>query len=306
MTIRGGTEQQRALGRSLVSHGLLLETGVAGVFGQSAGFVDLAAGVSRVVRTLAEPEDPLRWAFPAVMPRRYMEAVGYLRSFPHLAGSVWGFEGDERAAHEMAERVEAGEDWSGALTATDLVLVPAACHPVYPALAARGPLAAGGITVDTGPAAVFRHEPSTDPSRMQAFHMHELVRVAPPEAVLAWRDEWRDRSAALLVSLGLQPATEEANDPFFGRAGRLLAANQRSQALKFELVVEVVGTPVAVASFNYHREHFSDLYRLVGEDGELHTACLGFGLERLVIALLATHGMQPAQWPAAVQEVLAA
>jgi hypothetical protein len=33
---------------------------------------------------------------------------------------------------------------------TDLVLVPAACYPVYPAIAARGVLPPGGVFIDAG------------------------------------------------------------------------------------------------------------------------------------------------------------
>jgi hypothetical protein len=39
--------------------------------------------------------------------------------------------------------------------------------------------------------------------------------------------------------------------------------------------------------------------------GEAHTACLGFGLERIALALFRTHGIERAQWPAAVEEALA-
>ncbi len=66
---------------------------------------------------------------------------------------------------------------------TDLVLTPAACYPVYPAIAARGPLPPGGVTVDAGGAYVFRHEPSGDPARLQMFHQREIVRIGEPETV---------------------------------------------------------------------------------------------------------------------------
>jgi hypothetical protein len=35
-----------------------------------------------------------------------------------------------------------------------------------------------------------------------------------------------------------------------------------------------------------------------------HTACLGFGLERIVIALFKTHGFDPADWPEAIRQRL--
>ena len=50
--------------------------------------------------------------------------------------------------------------------------------------------------------------------------------------------------------------------------------------------------PTAVASFNYHQDHFAATYGIVIEGGEAaHTACLGFGLERITLALLREHGL---------------
>jgi seryl-tRNA synthetase len=277
---------------------------VPGVYGRGAVFEDVRERFEALItRARGEAE---RLGFPPVLPRRQLERSGYLRSFPHLAGSIFAFEGREADAAELADLAERGEDWSGHQHMTDLVLVPAACYPVYPAIAARGPLPAGGVTVDAGGAYVFRHEPSGDPARMQMFHQREIVRIGEPEAVAAWRDEWRDRAVALLRGLGLEAELDVANDPFFGRSGRMLAASQRQQELKFEVLVPIAGPePTAVASFNYHREHFAEVHGIeLAGGGTAHTACLGFGLERIVLALLRAHGLDPAAWPAAVRREL--
>ena len=54
----------------------------------------------------------------------------------------------------------------------------------------------------------------------------------------------------------------------------MLAANQRAQELKFELLVQIAGDePTAVTSFNYHQEHFASTYGLALRDGATaHTA----------------------------------
>ncbi len=146
---------------------------------------------------------------------------------------------------------------------------------------------------------MFRHEPSHDPARRQMFHQHELVRIGEPETVLEWREEWAQRGLLLLRSLGLDAQLDNANDPFFGRRGRMLAASQREQALKFELLVTIVGPePTAMASFNHHLDHFGTTYGIeLADGGTAHTACLGFGHERIVLALLARHGLEPDRWP---------
>ena len=81
----------------------------------------------------------------------------------------------------------------------------------------------------------------------------------------------------------------------------MLASNQRQDGLKLELLVQIAGPePTALASFNHHRDHFGSTYGIRLADGETaHTACLGFGHERIVLALLRTHGLDPDAWPAA-------
>jgi seryl-tRNA synthetase len=303
---RPATPEQGTFLRELVGHGLLIESGVPGVYGRGAVFEDVREHFDAAVSRAAVPDaaEPLR--FPPVLPRHQIEATGYLKSFPHLAGTVFAFEGSEGDAAVQHERAGRHEDWSEFQRMTDLVLMPAVCYPVYPAIAARGPLPEGGVTIDPGAAYAFRHEPSGDPARMQMFHMRELVRIGEPDAVQAWRDAWRDRSIELLRGLGLEAEFDVAADPFFGRSGRMLAASQRQQELKFEILVPIAGPePTAVASFNYHLEHFSATYGITLADGAMaHTACLGFGHERIVLALLHAHGLDPEAWPAAVREEL--
>ena len=298
-------DRHAELRAELVAAGVLVETGVLGVHGWNADFDRVLHGVdAAVTREVGAAAE--RMVFSPVVPRVRLEQTGYLHSFPHLAGAVFSFTGDEAQAHEMAGAADAGADWGAYLSRTDLTLVPAACYPVYPAVAARDPLQPGGLLVDAGPAWVFRHEPAVDPARLQAFRTRELVRFGAPDEVAAWRDEWCTRAVELLAGLGLDARAEDAADPFFGRAGRMLAASQRQQRLKFEVVVPVASAePTAVASFNYHQEHFTALHGIAFADGSVaHTACLGFGLERIVLALLVRHGLRPDEWPVAVRAAL--
>lgn len=304
--VREASADQATLLQALLERRLLIETGVPGVYGRAGDFEDVREGVAALVTRESALEGPEQVRFPPVMPRHDLETVGYLKSFPHLAGSIFSFEGTEEQAGEQYARACRHEDWSEFQDMTDLVLTPAACYPVYPAIAARGALQPGGIMVDAGGSYVFRHEPSGDPARLQMFHQRELVRIGEPETVQGWRDRWRDRAVELLGSLGLEVELEIATDPFFGRSGRMLAASQRSQQLKFEVVTQIAGPePTAVASFNYHQDHFASAYGIELAGGETaHTACLGFGLERITIALLATHGFDVQAWPSEVCERL--
>ena len=86
----------------------------------------------------------------------------------------------------------------------------------------------------------------------------------------------------------------------------MLEATQREQELKLELLVQIAGDePTALASFNHHLDHFGSAFGIELSDGTTaHTACLGFGHERIVLALLRTHGLDPAGWPPQVRHEL--
>ena len=173
-------------------------------------------------------------------------------------------------------------------------------------LAARGGLAEAGALVDVM-SWCFRHEPSIEPTRMQLFRMREYVRVGTPAQVETFRADWMRRAVDLIEGLGLPHTIDVANDPFFGRPGKLQADIQRSQQLKFELLVPVNdgADPTACLSFNCHQDHFGGLWGLTLPDGSIaHSGCVAFGLERLTLALLRHHGLDSAAWPARVRRAL--
>ena len=154
----------------------------------------------------------------------------------------------------------------------------------------------------------YRHEPSDDVARMQMFRMHEHIRAADPEAVVTWRETWLDRLAQVAQSHSSSTHVPRiASDAFFGRGGKLLAVSQRDQGLKVEIVAPIGSEerPTAIMSLNYHQDHFGHLFDIRTADGEVaHTACVGFGLERMVLALYRRHGFNRASWSIRVRKAL--
>jgi seryl-tRNA synthetase len=291
---------------ALFEQDLLVETGVDGLYGRSGQFEDVIDGLVAAVSRMARGDKAERIHFPPGMPRATLEKSGYLKSFPQLAGCVHSFVGGEADHMALLGKLANGEDWSGAVAPTDVVLTPAACYPLYPAVANRGALGADGALYDLT-SYCFRHEPSKEPTRMQLFRMREFVRIGRPEQVTAFRETWLERGQDLVERLQLPAHVDLANDPFFGRTGKMLANNQRDAGLKFELLIPVnsAEAPTACMSFNYHQDHFGKLWGIRFADGsEAHSACVGLGLERLALALLNCHGLDPADWPAEVSATL--
>ena len=288
----------------LVAHGLILPTGVKGAYGRGAVFEDVLRRFDALVGRIAQADGAEEMMFPPILPRTLIEKLGYLDNFPQLAGSVHSFSGGDAKARELSGRLHDSQRWEDLLDPTEVMLTPAACYPVYPNFS--GLLPQGGRLV-TVLGWVYRHEPSTEPTRLQSFRMREYIRVGAPEVVLAWRDDWLQRGLALLQGLGLPAQSDVASDPFFGRVGKMMAANQVEQRLKFEILVPVISRekPTAICSFNWHQDHFSSKFGIRNADqSAAHTACLGFGLERVTLALIKTHGFDPQAWPEAVRAQL--
>ena len=301
-----GTAAESSFLEELIARGHLLPSGEPGVYGRGMVFEDVRTRVDALVTRFHAADRPETPRFPPIVPRSVIEKAGYLKSFPQLCGAVFSFEGKEAAAADLAQRAQNHEDWSGHLSRTGVVLVPAACYPAYPAIAARGPLPPGGATLDLGGCYVYRHEPSHDPARLQMFHQRELVRIGAADDVLSWRETWMARAGELFERLHLDAQIDLAADAFFGRGGKLLANSQREQRLKFEVLVPIASPgPTAVASFNFHQEHFGSAFGIRLHDGSVaSSACVGFGLERITMALFRRHGIEIAAWPEAVRSEL--
>lgn len=298
-------EAYRKYQKELVDARVLLPSGVQGVYGLSGLFEGIVEAFERYVTRMGQDLKPEVVRFPPVINRQTYLATDHIETFPDLMGSVHSFMGNEKEHLQMVQKKQAGEDWAKCLSATEVMMVPAACYPLYPT-AANTVLPEEGRIVDLR-AFVFRHEPSPDPARMQIFRQREYVQLGTPEQAHGHRDYWLKKAEEMLLSVGLDVKTIVANDPFFGRGGRVMAATQKEQELKFELVVPVASTEklTAVTSSNYHLDHFGHEFNIRTPDGsEAHTACVGFGLERITLALLKKHGFDPDKWPSEVRTVL--
>lgn len=279
--------------------------GADGVYARTELYEDILDRLAALITRHREPETEV-FRFPPVMSRRDLERHGYLKSFPNLIACACSLHGSEAQIRAAAERPASAGGWTSALEATDLVLSPAACYPIYPIVAARGAVPQGGLRFDVA-SDCFRREPSKDLDRLQSFRMREYVCIGGPDDVAAFRERWIARATGIANELALPHRVEQASDPFFGRVGQMMAVAQIQQALKFELVVPLHSEekPTACMSFNAHRDHFGTTWDIYDEAGApAHTGCVAFGMDRLTVALFWTHGLDPAAWPASTRAAL--
>jgi seryl-tRNA synthetase len=289
----------------LLNAGLLIGSGVSGVYGLSGTFEGIIESFEKLVTLKGADLSPEVMRFPPILNRNTYLSTDHIESMPDLMGSIHTFKGDTRAHLKLMEKKNSGEDWTTELSPADIMMVPAACYPLYPT-AANTVLPEEGRLIDLR-TFVFRHEPSPDPARMQIFRQREYVKMGTAEQALTHRNNWLNKGKEILSSLGLDVTVEIANDPFFGRGGRVMAATQQEQELKYEIVAPIASKEklTAISSSNCHLDHFGKEFNIKTPDGNVaHTACIGFGLERITLALLKKHGFDPDQWPAEVKAIL--
>src|SRR5215475_5436575 len=128
-----------------IAHALLRPMAVGGLYARTGLFETVIDGLNALISKY-RPADAEVFRFPPVTSRAQVEKSGYLKSFPHLLGCVCCLQGSEQEVRAAVDT--AGADWTNALNASDLVLAPEACYPIYPMAAARGAVPPGGLRFD--------------------------------------------------------------------------------------------------------------------------------------------------------------
>jgi seryl-tRNA synthetase len=244
----------------------------------------------------------VEYRYPTLIPVSAMTRCGYLGSFPQQLMFMTRLHADLDSYTAFLEDAEASGDAAGLLAYcrdVDYCLPPTMCFHTYHQLH-DGPLPAEALVVTSrGKSFRFETRYRRTLERLWDFTIREIVFLGSREFVLRCRQRFLDASLALVERLGLTGRCEVANDAFFLKDSADHAWSQRFLELKYELRLNVdAETTIAVGSFNFHERFFADSFR-IGSGGadHVHTACVGFGLERLAYAFLCHHGIDAARWP---------
>lgn len=282
---------------ALAANGSLLEVapGVTGLRGPVVSLLrDLEAALLEVAR--AETSD--EWVTPAGIAFETLERARYFESFPQWLTAASHLPGDDESLARIAASASPGQAARASLAAAELVLPPAICYHAYAALADS---TIAEPVLMTAQGTCWRHEGQRREAlrRGWSFTMREIVCVGSERDVRDFLDRTVERVVALDRALGLDCELVTASDPFFAPTARGRAALQRIKSLKHELEFRFAGgDPLAIASFNDHELFFGETFGISLADGTpAWTGCVAFGLERWLLAILATHGLNPPDWP---------
>ena len=269
-----------------------------GVSGLSGRVAALRREIEEAIADIARAETPNEWYSPAGVAFETLERAKYFSSFPQWLSTASHLSGDEAILHSIASSDSPGSAARSSAGAPEIALPPAVCYNTYAALA--------DSTIDapllmTAQGTCWRHEGERHSplERGWAFTMREIVCLGTAWDVKSLLDRGVERASALAARLELETEIVVASDQFFAPSARGRAALQRIKGLKHELVFRFPdGRPLAIASFNDHEEFFGDAFSISLADGSAASSgCVAFGLERWLLAVLVTYGVDPTDWP---------
>lgn len=233
--------------------------------------------IDALVRTCVPNRALREWHVSSLIDEDDLARCGYLSAFPTqitVAATV------DPSAYERVAR-------DSTVDVSDIqyrrkFLTPAACLNIYPMLARYN---GGENLVVTTRATVFRHESCFEElTRLWEFPVREYVFAGDETFVRAGLQEATDAAAQLAARLDIRAHVREASDHFYPTLQNEVRRVMQVQfAMKRELVARLPNQDLALASFNFHRTHFSGPFGF-DRANSVVTGCVGFGLHRWLAA----------------------
>jgi seryl-tRNA synthetase len=278
--------QRDALIAQLRARGEILQS-AAGLIGLRGRSLATLRQIERLITALCHRETDDEWLVPPALPLSTLERAGYFASFPHWLTLASHLSDDPITLEGVAISSAPAEAAARATVPATAALAPAVCYHVYSALAGttvRGP------RIVTAQGCCWRHERHrlAPLERGWAFTMREIVCIGTEAQCTAFHERGVALARSLASELKIDCSIEPAEDPFFAPTARGRALLQRVKGLKHELRLPIGdGDTTAAASFNLHEHFFGEAFDIRLESGEpASTACVAFGLERWLLAVL--------------------
>ncbi len=255
-------------------------------------------------------------SYPATIKASLLARCGYFEMHPnalsfvsHLVNDIDEIEAFRQANSGESRQLQLTNP--RAFAPIHQCLNPAACFPSYEHL--EGSTVPPEGLVLTWKGRVFRYESSNTVGldRLQEFNVRELVFIGTDDFVHDGRMRTVELAQELMERWDLSGRIETATDPFFATVYAARTFWQESTEVKYELCLEVEPGPsgqprtIAAGSLNLHGAFFGDRFAIRDHTGkDAFSGCVGWGLERWVLAVFTQHGLDLRHWPAPLRALI--
>ncbi|MFC8765270.1 hypothetical protein ACFUAG_31745 [Streptomyces sp. NPDC057193] len=218
---------------------------------------------------------------PPLLSVEGLARLDFFRNFPHLGVSAGRF------APDVLDGLAAGEaPGELPLRPTGYLLPSATCYGLLLSLEGRD-VGEDGLRLSAA-GRCFRNETHYDGlRRLWGFHMREVLYLGTQQGALEHLERGAEFILEAAALLGLELNRAVADDPFYDKGG------SRARLMALDPVKHEFCAPdgTAIASVNRHRNFFGERLDIrAGAEGPAYSACVAFGLERWVHAMILTHG----------------
>ena len=279
--------------REMVRQGLVFDYG-QGHVSYGGLFLELFETLNELLKGIAARFSAHPLYLPNFISTDYIKRLGLVDEFPHylffvspLAKEVNTIENFQK--EEFLDRGAV----RNYLEPPGYCLKSAACSLLYPIIENKD---FESTTYFTMLGTISRRESFNVKSfeRLREFHQREIVFIGDEQGAKEFRQFALALFKTFMESLDLTASITTANDSFFVSNYNRFRLMQLLGHDKYEAQVLIPATKskIAAASFNHHRNFFSKRFGFTFRGAEANTACIGFGLERLVYALISHHGLE--------------
>jgi len=258
---------------------------------------------AKVERMFAREFKAERERFPSTILCRTLDRCNHFTSFPEHMDFVAHLREDVDVLKAFSGQC-ASEKWSprahdGRMGDVEFAITPSCCYHAYEGMEGWKLDKPGRcITATVG---CHRYEGAnlTTLSRLRAFTMREVIWIGHPEYVKSSRAKADELIVQWAKEWELDCTLENANDMFFTDDYSVKASFQRQQEAKRELRLTIPQEErsISVFSSNFHSATFGRAFDITLDGRPAASACVGWGFERWVYAVLSQFGMTPSNWP---------
>lgn len=240
--------------------------------------------------------------YPVLLPLDAYSMTGYVRKTPQYAifcstvkESLKELEQTDAAVHNKKIKEIIKEP--------RFALSPSACFHTYIEYKDK---TLKDNTIVTFKQNVFRNEGRlnyNEIGRLCDYHVREIVMLGSNQFIIEIRDKIMQKSKELMSKLQLVGDISLASDSFVVPKMQMYRKIQHIDKSKYEMHLNISSDKsISTASYNLHGKAFTDPFNISVENCEdTATACVGFGLQRWILAFLSQYGFNEEYWPEEVK-----
>lgn len=239
--------------------------------------------------------------YPVLLPVSAYKKTGYLKRTPQYTIFCCSACENIKTLKEI-DKIDVSE-YKSIVNNPNFTLSPSACFHVYEELKDK---VLPNKTIVTFTQSVFRNEGRfnfKEFGRMRDYHVREVVFIGDENFVESSRERLIEATKRFVNELQLDAKITIASDPFILPQMQKFKKIQAIDRSKYELRLSYSSEEdMSVASFNLHGSAFTRPFNIKVKNVDTVTGCIGFGLERFVLAFLSQYGENAKDWPAQVRK----